>query len=93
MNLTLLKLKFTNGLSQFEYFSVLFGFVAVLFCFFRKGLLLRSSPSAGHSGMPFSSLSNSYGPESFYTSQPSDVQGGTFMKDPGLLITKQQCAN
>ena len=93
MNWTLLKLKFTNGLSQFEYFSVLFSFVAVLFCFFRKGLLLRSSPSAGHSGMPFSSLSNSYGPESFYTSQPSDVQGGTFMKDPGLLITKQQCAN
>ena len=35
----------------------------------------------------------SYGPESFYTSQPWDVQGGTFIQDPGLLITKQQCAN
>ena len=56
-------------------------------------MLPRSSPSAGHSGMPFTSLSNSYGPESFYTSQPLDVQGGTFMQDPGLLITKQQCAN
>ena len=31
------KLKFSNGLSQFEYFSVLFSFAAVLFCFFGKG--------------------------------------------------------
>ena len=77
------------NLNIFLFYSVL-----LLPCFvFRKRLPLRSSPYAFHSGMPFTSLFYSYGPESFYTSQPWDVQGGTFIQDPGLLITKQQCAN
>jgi len=36
MNSTLPKLKISNGLSQFEYFSVLFSFVVALFCFSEK---------------------------------------------------------
>ena len=87
------KIEIQQWLTSIWIFFCFIQFCCCLVLFFRKGVLPRPSPFAGHSGMPFTSLSNSYGPESFYTSQPLDVQGGTFMQDPGLLITKQQCAN
>lgn len=83
------KIEIHQWLKSIWIFFCFFFSVLLLPCFvFRKRLLLRSSPYAFHSGMPFTSLSNSYSPESFYMSQPSDVQGGTFIQDPGLLIIK-----